>query len=100
VLRTVYSVVVFFSACRKFCEKGVNLYIILGKLFFFFGVLKRYIGIFMAHNYNHNFYLFYFWRIKNGCLVFVFCFVFHQFSSVISPSLFRCTSACAFEAAD
>jgi hypothetical protein len=28
--------------------------------------LKRYRGIFMAYNYEHNFYAFYFWRIKNG----------------------------------
>jgi hypothetical protein len=57
---------VFFFACRKFCEKRVNLYIsYLAEVIFC--DLKQYIRIFMAHNHEHNFYVFYFWRIKNGC---------------------------------
>jgi hypothetical protein len=55
----------FFFAFRKFCEKRVNLYISYFAEVIFCD-LKRYIGIFMAHNHEHNFYVFYFWRIKYG----------------------------------
>jgi hypothetical protein len=60
-----YPYISFFFVCRKFCEKWVNLYIFLFCRIIF-GDLKGYIGIFMAHNYEHYFYVFYFHRIRNG----------------------------------
>jgi hypothetical protein len=56
-----YHISGVFFTCRKFCEERVNLCI-----FYFTEVifcdLKRYIGI----CYEHNFYVFDFWRIKIG----------------------------------
>ena len=51
--------------CRKFCEKKKTCtFLFCGSYFVRFKTI--YNDFFMAHNYEHNLSVFYFWRIKNG----------------------------------
>jgi hypothetical protein len=62
-----FAYILFLRVSQILRKKGKLVHFLFcGRLFLRFKSTRFIRIFFMAHNYEHNFYVFYFWRIKNG----------------------------------